>query len=442
MDKKRLWGKGIIFFFAAIGMATLIAEGQWLWLGIFAVPLLVYFAMEKPFIFPFGVYLFFLPFDQISTLSALGGTTITKYLGIFSILSLILKGSFERKLKAPHKTVIATSLMAVFCVCSYIWAIDPSAVAMRFSTIFGLYFLYLVLASYRIKGTEFRTCKWFIILGGFIASVFALYEHSIGIDYMPTVNRATLSFGEEATDPNILSFSLLIPLAAALDDLLNARSKRLRALLLLIFGVTLVAIFVSGSRGGMIGVFIIFAVNLLFVRKRVTLLSVVLFAGIAVFSFVPHDFLSDRWESAAETGGAGRTYIWLAGLRAFPKYWAIGAGLNNFPYVYRDFGRFTPQTTLIMRGAHNQFLEIAVELGIIGLSLFLFAMWKHYRLLNASGDDGDPGRAMLKASFFSLLATSFFLGTLWTKTYWLLLMLILMNHSSSVEGMQNRYRTI
>lgn len=417
-----------LLIFSTLIAAAVISYGKWLYLAVLTMPFLCYLAIRKPFIFPFGAYLFFIPVDQIALIGGYGGTTVTKYLGILSILSLLLKGSFERKLKLPHNSALVLFLFVLLGSVSFLWAIDPSAASKRFPTMFGLFLLYLVMASYRITHAEYRACKWFIILGGLAAAAVAIYEHSIGINYT-SLDRATLSFGEETTDPNIFAFGLLLPASATLESVLSNKGKVLRAALLLVLIVILVAIFISGSRGGMVGVFVLFAVYLFVIQRKVTVLGALLTACIMVFSFVPMEVLSDRWANAVESGGAGRIEIWLGGLRALPTYWATGAGLSNFPYVYSEFGRFTPQTVLIMRAPHNIFLEIAIELGIAGLVLFLVVIWKHYRVLN--GRLGDESRVvMLKAAFFSLLTASFFLGTLWTKSFWLLFMCILMHYNA------------
>lgn len=58
----------VIALFLAVITGIAIAEKKWLYLGAVFIPFIVYLCIEKPFIFPFGLYVFLLPFDQVLSL--------------------------------------------------------------------------------------------------------------------------------------------------------------------------------------------------------------------------------------------------------------------------------------------------------------------------------------------------------------------------------------
>ena len=127
-----------------------------------------------------------------------------------------------------------------------------------------------------------------------------------------------------------------------------------------------------------------------------------------------------------DSGGAGRSTIWYVGLKALEKYWAFGAGLSNFPIAYGEVA-FLDTSKGWYRGAHNIYIELLVEFGIAGFSLMILAIMKHYQIMRSRFVRYNSNSIMLKASFWAIMGSSFFLGTFWSKSFWLLWMLIIMN---------------
>ena len=55
----------IFVVLSAIMTGLSIADGNWLYVGIMFIPLVIYICIIKPFIFPFGLYVLLLPFDNV-----------------------------------------------------------------------------------------------------------------------------------------------------------------------------------------------------------------------------------------------------------------------------------------------------------------------------------------------------------------------------------------
>ncbi len=74
-----------------------------------------------------------------------------------------------------------------------------------------------------------------------------------------------------------------------------------------------------------------------------------------------------RWTLLWDKGLNGRTILWRAGLKALQHRWLFGVGPGNspqaiLPYVPRAYAGLTP---------HDSILRTAVELGIVGLMIWL-----------------------------------------------------------------------
>ena len=175
--------------------------------------------------------------------------------------------------------------------------------------------------------------------------------------------------------------------------------------------VLVVGLIATHSRGGFLAMIASAVVTFLVLRPE----TVRLRAGlICAFSIVPLFLLALGTDSpfqrvasitdAGESGLNGRTEIWRAALRAWEKNPILGAGLGNFEVAVsqtmdRDFG-------VVFQHAENEFLEILVEGGVVGLSLFLLAIGslaRHsYRAMDRATTVQD--RAMILGGLFAGLA--------------------------------------
>jgi O-antigen ligase len=165
-------------------------------------------------------------------------------------------------------------------------------------------------------------------------------------------------------------------------------------------------------------------------KKKISFGLVATALGFIVMTFVP-DYFVERISQAGETGGAGRLDIWYVGWRALEKYWLVGAGFGNFPNAYTEFADYAPHFQGGNRASHNIFVGSFVEVGVIGLSLLVLAIIKHFRLIQLRGIRFDKELIMLNAVFWGMLVSSLFLDTLLYKPFWLLWMMIVMYRNAS-----------
>jgi O-antigen ligase len=413
--------KVIAIAIVVLTLGYAIAQAEWKYLGVLLVPALIYVSIRKPFIFPFGAYAFFMPFDSISSLTGSEKiTTLTKVFGILTILVLILKGTFERKFRKPHPVSLWWLLFIFYGILTIVWADKTDLAIGQVPTAVGLLLLYLVTTTYRADREDYETLKWAILLGGVSASSLAIHGFINGFNEF---GRATLIFGGTAMNPNTLSFYMLLPLSICIEKYLKHTDKKTKGLFLALCAVILFCIIISGSRANMTAAGIILIVFIYSGKRRLGLSVGLLMIGIILIQFIPEIFYS-RWEKAMSTGGSGRLDIWYTGWKALEKYWLFGIGLLNFPIAYTEFASYAPNFQGINRDAHNIFLAVAVELGILGFILFVLAIWHHYALLKKSYPNGDSGQVMLKASFWAILLSSSFNQRLWEKGFWLIWMMI------------------
>jgi O-antigen ligase len=77
-------------------------------------------------------------------------------------------------------------------------------------------------------------------------------------------------------------------------------------------------------------------------------------------------------------------------LRAIGDYFPVGSGLGSFPDIYRHYEDPATVTSEYVNHAHNDYLELVLELGIVGLGLILlFAGWFFWRAWRVWTGDFD-----------------------------------------------------
>ena len=100
------------------------------------------------------------------------------------------------------------------------------------------------------------------------------------------------------------------------------------------------------------------------------------------------------------------------------------------------------------RETHNTFLQVAVDLGLIGLFLYLFLLytvWKN-RMVSIQKSNGNILDAMKKGVFYAFVFSiicSTFSSILLVKQNWILIGLVIagsrMNHMPSIKNIQSYY---
>jgi len=192
---------------------------------------------------------------------------------------------------------------------------------------------------------------------------------------------------------------MLVPIPLVLG-LVGRRKGALKTLALSSAVLMASTIFLSGSRGGMAA----FLAQLL-------LLAIVMvrrekharpFIAIAVFLACVVGLLiwlgggelvkrvaSIHTEARSEVSGGTRLSIDRDALTMFPRKPVLGWGLGTFPEVYPQFRSF--YTNFFVNEAHNDYLQLLVEMGALGFIVMLWLVFVVYRaalrkLANWPGD--------------------------------------------------------
>jgi O-antigen ligase len=395
-----------------------IAGENWHLVILMSLAMLTPILIRWPVALGFGAYAFLLPFDSVSVISDTGGATLTKLLGVVAVGTLLMTGVTQRRLVPPPFVALFPFLLVLWALMSFAWALNLSASRAVIQTIFSLFIMYIVAASYRVSEKELEIVCVLTVFGGALAA-FVGVVLGFGADAGPAV-RGTLAIADQNANPNGVAQSLLLPLSAAVGMFL--KSRRRWAIVMTLTGIAAIAygIFLTMSRGSLVALIamICFLIYRTRARSRMLLVTVVLIALIPLMPDLFFERIVNVWTGDDSTG-AGRTDIWAVGVQGLNSFGILGAGIANFPVVYDKYA-YTPPL-LPARGAHNAYLMTWIELGIVGLAFLLLAivghLWTTYR--KGSTFEVTVVAASIEAACFGFLVIALFGDPLWSKAFWM-----------------------
>jgi O-antigen ligase len=359
-----------------------------------------------------------------------GGRSIATLVGILAAFAMLTHAVVTRRLKSPPKAAYWLAGLVVWSALTWFWALQPKDTLEQLPSAFGLLALYLAATCLQISDEELAWVNRLALLGGCAAAIYVCYSYSnnnfYGF-YGAFSRRASMMLNNDLeADPNYFAASLLLPLSIAFSGFLASRRRLGKLLMLAAIVVIGLSIFLTKSRGALVALLVMIMVFLY--RMRINWRALVAVASLGgLIAFLPSDFFT-RAERAVATRGAGRLDIWVVGLHTLERYGILGAGLHNFPVAYRDFAGYAPVYRGAIAASHDTYLNVAVELGLFGLLLFLGLILSEVRAVRAV-----LSRAVLRqqvrvigyeAAFWSLLAAALFLDVLWRKDLWLILLLL------------------
>jgi O-antigen ligase len=372
-----------------------------------------------------------------------GGLTLVK--GAGAVLALLWIASLMNRRRPVPFLVREQPLLAYAAVFLFAWALVSSLWAEASGTAFGGAFrLAQGIVLVFIVFTAVRTPRDLrLILGVYMAGAAA--TAIVGLaggtakDSVDVEGRYSGGIG----DPNELA-AFVVPalIVAAFSFWVARRGSPARLLLPLAGGLSALVLFMTESRGGIVSLVVAFVFGIVVggpVRSRVvTLVLVVGALGLAYFTFVAPPESLKRVTTFADAGGTGRGDVWPIAISIAHDHPFAGVGWGNFTVVEPRYALgdidLTRADLIVDRPhvAHNTYLHVLAETGIIGLAALLAiigaaiaAAMRGIRALAARGEQAleIQARGLVVGTVGMLVGMSFISGQ-YEKHLWLLLGLL------------------
>jgi hypothetical protein len=330
----------------------------------------------------------------------------------------------------------------VYLTVSLTWAHKPSVGASELWQWYAIVALFVVLATLPTSERAVRFVIAAFVIGGILTVVLgAVIDVPAGADTTATELNDQRYSGASG-DPNYLA-AVLIPamvLGAAFMPLV--RNPLLRLGLVVGIVLMLAGFAATESRGGMIAVLVTMLAGLVvFKHRRIYVLAaILLLVGGLTVSFAASPGAWQRVTSFQEksiSAGNGREDLWTIAWRITKEHPLHGVGLSQFEVVEADYVQqpgLLKSTNFIVdkpHVAHNTYLQILAETGVIGLAMFVAFLIGAIRAAWLAGQRferlGDRGLETLchavVVGTLGMLTALFFITDPVDKRLWLLLAL-------------------
>ena len=256
----------------------------------------------------------------------------------------------------------------------------------------------MIIAVLLTQAETLRQTIWALLAAGIFMGTISVYQQLTG-----TFDNTYWGFGQaeiqhivgQASDfrvggpfgsPNAYSQVMLPLIPLALDRLWNEQNKWLRVFAGWALAVSILTVIFTFSRNGFM--VMVLMLGLMFIRRppRISILIATVFIAIPLLQFVPEQYtaristLTDLLpgsssEAREEVSFRGRLSENLSGWMMFNEHPIIGVGWANFPKHYQTYARHLGiDNRRTERGAHNLYLQISAEQGLVGLATFAMLM--------------------------------------------------------------------
>ena len=360
-----------------------------------------------------GLYLALAPFEYVL---ASDEGTVARYVGLLYLPVAAFEIYRSRQqLSLGDPLVLPAILLVLLTWCSVLWSQDVGVSMNRSVVHTFLPFMYLAARWRGISERERKYIDRAILVGAWIAFLWLLVADPDLI--LEGTGRLSVT---ESSDPNNLAALFILPLFVSLTAFL--RSNPCRRLL---YGGSLAAflfvVFMSGSRGALVGLGVAVLVMAIFGARDWGLIKAFAMVGgsfalVIVAAMLLPDVISDRLFGKGAfmrdiNADGARADIWgVVWENVLPATAPWGYGSGMAPYVLQDwFGQ--------PKGVHNTYLTLLVEYGILGLPLVLVMIWA---LLKTARRES----VVVLGCLVTLLVISFFLDAYAKKFLWNILMYV------------------
>lgn len=310
------------------------------------------------------IFVFSLPWEKMLALPGLA--IVARALGataaVLTLLSVVMSG----RLRRLHPAHVAALLFWAWAGLELFLFHSGDRLPYKFWTFGQLILVMWMIWELAVTEQRVRGLLAAFVLGAYIAAfdTFMLFRREAG-----TLRR----FSAGGLDGNDLAMVLALSLPMAWYLGMVLRRPLLRWACRAYLPVAVLGVGLTGSRGGMLAttvalMFIPLSMTRLSPGRLVTALVMLLAAGCLAVAFVPETLIERLATTGTEVEAGrfgGRGKLWKAGLAVVPENPVFGHGIGSFKTA------ITPRLGSAAQVAHNSYVSVLVEQGIVGLALYL-----------------------------------------------------------------------
>jgi O-antigen ligase len=378
---------------------------------------------------------FLLPIEGLFRIPGTG--TTVKWIGLGVGLFWVATVFITKRVRRPSPLQIALAAFVLWNGLSVFWSTNPTRSGNHFFTWVQLLGMALMFWDLYTTRPAVLNALQMYVLGAYVAVGSAAQNYLAGRAFYTNYER----FASGDTNPDGFGFILAlgIPIAFYLASKQggSSMSRLVRSINYVYIPVAFLGLALSGTRTALLASLVGLAFGLTTltrVRLWVRIIILVLLVS-SVLYLVPYVQSLKSFQRLGTTATEltqgdlnNRTNNWKEGLEAFKAHPILGVGAN----MYRTVNTWD-------KVAHNSFLSVLVELGLIGFILFAF-------ILGIALTEAWRNKYLSERSFWTTLFIVWSMGAFtltweYRKTTWLFLSLMVANAAVSRLRQKRAART-
>jgi len=385
-----------------------------------------------------------------------GAPSVAKLFVPFLLGIVFLRWWIYREVPTGWRDIlIIMSLFAFSYTLSLLYAISYRTAYYLLSDLIKDMLIALVLVFLMKDKDSFRYVMWALVIGGIFLGTIAVVQYATGDfsnNYWGFGQAPIMQITSDAADdhrlggpigdPNTFAQIMLLIVPIAFDRFSNEKNPSLRLLALWGFTATVLTIVLTFSRGAFVALMIMFALMFMLRPPKISTVVATILLSIFLLPFVPAQF-TERMSTITdllpgsnsnamnEVSFRGRTNHFFVALNMFADYPVFGVGVGQFKYYYQTYSRPLGINTGTREGkaAHNRWLQIAAEQGLLGIVLqgiLLSAIYVKIRtsarVFRKAEDNSSADLAIsLGIGIIGYLLAGTFLTDNYPRYFWLLI---------------------
>jgi O-antigen ligase len=313
------------------------------------------------------ILIFMIPWENAITVATLG--TLTRVTGLFVAIFWVATILVTGRVRQPHAFHLAVYFFVLWNVVSFFWTFGVDETILRIKTYIQLFGMAWLLWDLYTTPAALRGALQAYILGAYVSIGSTVSDYIAGKEAFVYSGGRYAGAGLNAGDlALVLALGLPVAWHLAASPASNTRGYVLRLVNYAYLPAALFAILLTASRMALFAIapallFIVGTLSQLKSSLRVFIIAALIGALFALQSFVPQSAinrLATTGASIAASDFGGRGNLWRAAITVFSEHPLLGVGSGAF------------RTVIALSGvAHNTFLSVLAELGIIGFVLFV-----------------------------------------------------------------------
>ncbi len=293
---------------------------------------------------------------------------------VFILFGRVARGKAPLQIVSPQSWMMTGVFMLM--VISAVFAADQVRFSLEYTStrMFKLFMLFVLALACLESARSIRWMLWVLAGASQVLAYGALIKYVYDPYLYGDVPRAGY-FGQYH-DPNRLAGCLAVIIPAMVYLFSTTRSAFAKVALLLAAPPLLIAIMLTGSRGGLLALAVGLIAVLWFSRHRVIGVSLVAIIAVAGIVLMPMT-LKTRYAEMKQLRGAAtaqaRLVIWGAGFKMATAHPFLGVGTGC--YQHAAYHKYMPPDVLEggrrWRPPHSSFVKILAENGVPAFLLFV-----------------------------------------------------------------------